>query len=330
MKVLFIGGTGNISTSVSRQAVAAGFKLTLLNRGRSGETIPGARMVTADINDPAGVRAVLGSERFDVVVNWIAFTPAEVARDIDLFTGQTGQYIFISSASAYQKPPASPFITEATPLHNPFWRYSQQKIGCEESLMRAYRDSGFPVTIVRPSHTYDKMLPVAVGGSSSFTVAARIRRGQPVVVHGDGTSLWVVTHAEDFARGFLGLLGLHRSVGSAFHITSDEVLTWNQIYQDLGAALGVEPKLVHIPSEFIARIDPGTGAGLLGDKAHSVIFDNTRIKTFVPGYQAVIPFHLGVRRSLAWFEADPARMAVDAAADAALDRMLATFQRLGD
>lgn len=329
MKVLFIGGTGNISTIVSKMAVNRGVQLTLLNRGTQGVTIPGVRCLKADVYNTSETESVLSSETFDVVVNWVAFTPEQVQMDIQRFSGKTGQYIFIGSASCYQKPPTDIIIRESTPLHNPYWQYSRDKIACEELLMKAYREQGFPVTIVRPSHTYDRNLPVAIGGWDSYTVPDRILRGEPVIVHGDGTSLWAVTHAEDFSRGFLGLLGHPRSLGQAFHITSDERLTWNDIYNAIGAALGVKPNLVHIPSDFIVKVVPDLMGTLIGDKTWSVIFDNSKIKSFVPEYQAVIPFHTGIKRTLDWYHQDPSRQRIDSGAQDEIQRILSAYQQLG-
>ena len=329
MRVLFIGGTGFISTAVSRLAVSRGFELFHLNRARRGMAVDGVRTLVADIHQPEAARRALAGHQFDVVVDWIAYTPADIERDLDLFAGQVKQFIFISSASAYQKPPSHPVITESTPLYNPYWDYSQNKIACEERLLLAWRRDGFPATIVRPSLTYDTNFPIALGGWDSYTLIERMRAGRPILVHGDGASLWVVTHADDFARGFVGLLGNLQAIGHAFHITSDELLTWNQIYATIADAAGARPNLVHIPSEFIARVAPDLGAGLLGDKAWSVIFDNTKIKTFVPGYQAVIPFREGIRRTLAWYAANPARRWIDPAVDAELDRILAAYGHSG-
>ena len=281
--------------------------------------------MTADIHNPADARAALQDLEFDVVVDWIAYTPEDIERDLALFRGRVKQYVFISSASAYQKPPAHYLITESTPLHNPYWEYSRNKIACEERLLRAYRDEGFPVTIVRPSLTYDPNFPIAIGGWGCYTLADRLKKGLPIIVHGDGSSLWVVTHAEDFARGFLGLLGNGRALGHAFHITSDEVLTWDQIYQTIAEALGVEAKIVHIPSDFIARVSPQLGAGLLGDKTWSAVFDNSKIKAFVPGFQATIPFREGIRRTLAWFAADERRQRIDEAVNTEMDHILKAF-----
>jgi nucleoside-diphosphate-sugar epimerase len=325
MRVLFIGGTGFISTAVSRQAIAQGFELYLLNRGSRPVQLPDSHSLTADVHKPEDVRAALQGLEFDVVVDWIAYAPDDIERDLALFRGRVKQYVFISSASAYQKPPAHYLITESTPLHNPYWEYSRNKIACEERLMQAYRDEGFPVTIVRPSLTYDPNFPIAIGGWGCYTLADRLNKGRPIIVHGDGSSLWVVTHADDFGRGFLGLLGNGRALGHAFHITSDEVLTWDQIYQTIAEALGVEAKIVHIPSDFIARVAPQLAGSLLGDKTWSVVFDNSKIKAFVPGFQAAIPFRHGIRRTLAWFAADESRRRIDEAVNAEMDRILKAY-----
>lgn len=327
MRILFIGGTGNISTSCSRLAVACGHDLHLLQRGTRNIEIPGATAIRGDIGKPREVAAALGAQRWDAVVNWIAFTPADIERDLELFAGRTGQYIFISSASAYQKPLTHAVITESTPLKNPHWEYSRNKIACEERLNRAYRDADFPMTIVRPSLTYDTVIPLAIGSWNDYTMIARLRRGQPVVVHGDGTSLWTCTHAEDFAKGLGGLLGNGEAIGHAFHITSDELLTWDQIWQYTAAAAACTANIVHIPSEFIAAVDPAMAGGLLGDKAVSAIFDNSKIKRFVPGFTATIPYREGIRRSVAWFEADPARQRIVPANDAIHDRLLAAWAK---
>ena len=325
MRVLFIGGTGFISTAVSRLVVERGIDLTLLNRGKTAAVAAGMEQVIADIHQPVSVRAALGDQQFDVVVNWIAYTAADIERDLELFRGRTKQYIFISSASAYQKPATFYRISESTPLYNPFWQYSRDKIACEDRLMQAYREEGFPITIVRPSLTYEPNFPIALGGWGCYTLAHRLLNGKPIIVHGDGTSLWVVTHAEDFGRGFIGLLGNDQAIGHAFHITSDEVLTWNQIYQTIADGLGVEAKIVHIASDFIAQVAPDLAGGLLGDKSWSAVFDNSKIKAFVPGFEAVIPFRTGIRRTLAWFAADPKRQRVDDAVNNQLDQILAAY-----
>ncbi len=268
---------------------------------------------------------MLHGSRFDVVVNWIAYTEADIQRDLDLFLGQCGQYIFISSASVYQRPAVYPIITESTPLANPFWQYSRDKIACEEHLMRAFRDDGFPVTIIRPSHTYDTRIPIAVGNWASYVIPQRMLDGKPIVVHGDGTSLWTLTHSDDFAKGFVPLMGHPQAIGHAFHITSDFVLTWNQVYMQIGDALGVSPTLVHIPSDFIATVDARIGAGLLGDKMWCGLFDNTKIKRLVPDFVATIPFHEGICRTIAWFQADPKRLLVPPDDDAAIERILTAY-----
>jgi nucleoside-diphosphate-sugar epimerase len=272
------------------------------------------------MRDPTSVHAALRGREFDVVVDWIAFTPQHVQADIDLWRGRVGQYVFISSASAYQTPPASLPVTESTLLDNPFWEYSRQKIACEDVLVRAYRDEKFPMTIVRPSHTYDATKVPLLGG---YTSLQRMKQGKPVLVHGDGTSLWTLTHARDFATGFVPLLGNARAVGETVHITSDEWLTWNQIYQIMAAALGVEAKLVHAPSDLINAYDPHHGEGLLGDKSHSMIFDNSKIKRLAPGFTCTTPFAWGAREIVAWHEADPARQVIDPYVDTLIERVLA-------
>jgi nucleoside-diphosphate-sugar epimerase len=329
MKTLFIGGTGKISTAVSQQAITKGFELYCLNRGLQEKNPPGSHSLTVDINKPDDVRAALGNLQFDAVVDWIAFTPEHIERDLALFKGRTRQFVFISSASVYQKPPARYLITESTPLQNPFWDYSQNKIACEELLMRAYREDNFPVTIVRPSYTYNHYFPVAVGGFGCYTLADRLKKGKPVIVHGDGTSLWVMTHAEDFGHGFLGLLGNPQAIGEAFHITSDEVLTWDEIYRTIAEALGVKANIVHVPSDFIVRVAPQLTGNLFGDKSWSTVFDNTKIKSLVPGFKAVIPFSEGIRRAAKWFDADEKRKWLDETVNTEIEHILKAYQGNG-
>ena len=324
MNALFIGGTGVISSASAQLAVERGIDLYLLNRGRSTRDAPeAATILTGDIRDRQSVVQALGDRTFDVVVDWIAFTPEHIELDLDLFRGRTEQYVFISSASAYQTPPASLPVTESTPLHNPYWQYSRDKAACEERLLRAYREQAFPITIVRPSHTYDRtMLPT----HGQYTVVDRMRKGKKVIVHGDGTSLWTLTHHRDFARGFVGLLGNPQAIGDRFHITSDEVLTWNQIFEIVARAAGAQPNLVHVPSDLIAAYDPRWGASLLGDKAHSVIFDNAKIRRVVPDFQATIPFARGVEEIIAWYDADPVRQGVDEDLDQRMDEIIAAYE----
>jgi nucleoside-diphosphate-sugar epimerase len=307
------------------EAVRAGdVELFVLNRGESaGRPLPPAvRMLRGDARDPASVRQAVEGLDFDSVADFVAFTPGHVRANVEEFRGRTGQYVFISSASAYQKPPSRLPVTESTPLRNPYWQYARDKIAAEDLLTAEYRDTGFPATIIRPSHTYDPTKTVLSGG---WTALARMRAGRPVIVPGDGTSLWTVTHHTDFARAFVPLLGHPRTLGEAIHITSDDVLTWDQIARALAAALGVTPRLVHVPSDVIAARDPDWGAGLLGDKAHSMVFDNAKVKALVPGWQAVVPFERGAREIVDWHLADPARQVTDPALDALLDRLAAEF-----
>ncbi|HZY00959.1 MAG TPA: NAD-dependent epimerase/dehydratase family protein [Dermatophilaceae bacterium] len=323
LRVLFIGGTGVISAPAAQRAVAVGHRLTVLNRG--SETLrsapEGAEVLRADIRDTASVRAALGGRMFDVVVDFVAFTADHVAADIELFTGRTGQYVFISSASAYQKPPARLPIRESTPLRNPFWQYSRDKIACEDLLVKAYREDGFPVTIIRPSHTYDRTMIALTGG---WTDIARMRAGKPVVVHGDGTSLWTLTHSSDFAKALVGLLGLPQAVGDSFTITSDEYLPWNEIYEIFAQAAGAPaPQLVHIASDTIAAAAPDVGPSLLGDKSHSVVFDNSKVKALVPEFICTVPFALGARQVLSWYDSNPDQQIVDEGLNATFDQLIA-------
>jgi nucleoside-diphosphate-sugar epimerase len=326
LKVLFIGGTGVISSACVREAVRGDhdIELFVLNRGQSaGRGLPpGVTELRGDIRNAAAVEDALEGLDFDCVVDFVAFTTEHVRADVELFRERTSHYVFISSASAYQTPPSRVPVTESTPLRNPYWQYSRDKIACEDLLVAEYRDSGFPATIVRPSHTYDATMTVVHGG---WTFLARMLAGKPVIVHGDGTSLWTVTHNTDFARAFVPLLGHPRTVGEAFQITSDDVLTWDQITEALGSALGVTPRIVHVPSEVIAAHDPEWGAGLIGDKAHSMVFDNSKVRSVVPGWRAVVPFERGAREIADWYLADPARQVADEKLDALMDRLAADF-----
>jgi nucleoside-diphosphate-sugar epimerase len=306
MRVLFLGGTGNLSLACTHEAATRGLDLTVATRGRRGPELPsGVREIKGDARDPAFL-ARLSERGFDVVVDFIAFGPEDVRRDLAAFSGHVKQYVFISSASVYLKPPPHHVVTEDTPLGNPYWDYARQKIAGEDLLRAAHRGQGFPATIVRPSYTYgESWIPTTSG--TDYTVAWRMRRGLEVVVAGDGTALFTLTHASDFARGLVGLLGQPAAIGEAVHITSDEVLSWNQVHEEIARALGVEPRLVHVPSDFIARIDARRGASLLGDKAWSTIFDNAKIRRLVPGFAARVPFADGVRASIAWLEAEEGR-----------------------
>jgi nucleoside-diphosphate-sugar epimerase len=330
MKVLFIGGTGIISTACTELAVARGFEVTLLNRsGRAG--ISGARALAADINNRAAAAAAVGSQTWDTVVDFRTFTPSEIEDRIALFRGRVGQFVFISSASAYQKPlRGHHLITESTPLANPFWEYSRNKIAVEERLLRALREEAFPVTIVRPSFTYgDTVVPLAINSwEKQFTAVARMRRGSPLIIPGDGLTLWTMTHNSDFAKGLVGLLGNPGTIGHAFHITSDEALSWNDIYAQTAEAAGVAaPRFVHIASDFLVACDPAFAGSLLGDKSNVAIFDNTKIKRFVPDYIATTPYREGIARTVAALDRDPAHQQVEAALEAKWDRIIAAYER---
>ena len=326
MRVLFVGGTGIISSACTRLAAERGIELFVLNRGRSWRPIPDdVTRLMGDIRDPESARAAIGSLHFDAVVDWVAFTPEHVESDLELFRDRTAHYIFISSASAYQTPPARLPVTESTVLDNPIWQYSRDKIACEERFVRAFREERFPCTIVRPSHTYDSTLVPPHGG---WTIIDRMRRGEPVVVHGDGSSVWTLTHHRDFARGLVGLLGREDAVGEAFHITSDEWLTWDRIHHILARAAGTTADIVHVPSEIIHGYDHEWGESLLGDKTHSMIFDNSKIKRFVPDYRATIPFSQGAEEIIAWYDADPSRQKVDHELDRTMSRIVADRRRM--
>jgi nucleoside-diphosphate-sugar epimerase len=328
MRVLFVGGTGLISSACSVAAEQAGHDLWLVNRGRSTlpPTVPEERVIIADAMDAAQLRGALHGTRWDVVVQWVGFQPDHVADDVETFA-DVGQYVYISSASVYEKPPSSWLITEKTPTVNPFWLYAQMKIACEGVLRSAHQDSGFPMTIVRPSLTYgDSQIPVMVGSwARPFTIIERMRRNATILVPGDGTAIWTLTHNSDFAKGLIGLFGQQPAIGEDFHITSDEALSWNQIYQLVGEAAGVRPDLLHIPTDAIVAADPASLGSLWGDKANSSVFDNAKLRSVVPDFAATTPFAEGIRRTVAWFDADPARQAVDDAANALWDRLVAVY-----
>ncbi|MBR1576668.1 MAG: SDR family oxidoreductase [Bacteroidales bacterium] len=328
-KALFIGGTGTISAAITRTVAASGeWELYLLNRGKRQEAVPeGVRQIIADIHDEAAVAAAIEGLQFDCVCDFIGFVRSDVERDWRLFQGRTRQYIYISSASAYQKPAAHYMVDEGTPLANPYWQYSRDKIACEEFLMEKFRSEGFPVTIIRPSHTYDeRKLPTGVHGNvGSWQIARRLLAGKPVIVQGDGSSLWTMTHNSDFARGFVVLMGNPHTLGNAFQITSDETLTWNQIYESIAHALGVECRLYHVASDWLAAVGPqyDLEGGMLGDKAVSVVFNNAKLKRAAPGFTATVRFDEGVRRTVEHILAHPELQAEDPEFDAWCDRVIA-------
>lgn len=327
MKILLIGGTGTISSAVAQRVIELGHELFLLNRGtRSDRICPGATVLNGDINgDEVEILSLLGDHQFDVVADFIAFVPEQLERDVRLFSGRCSQFFFISSASAYQKPLGSWLITESTPLSNPLWEYSQNKAAGELFLMEEYRKNGFPCTIVRPSHTYDdRYLPVAIHGKKgSWQVVNRMMQGKPVLVHGDGSSLWTLTHADDFANAFCGLMGNPAAIGDTFHITSDESLPWDQIYDRIAAALGVEAVKYHVSTDFLSYCDPELTGTLAGDKAHSVVFDNTKIKRIVPSYQAKIRFDEGARACINYLLEHPHAQVPDPEFDLFCERVIA-------
>jgi nucleoside-diphosphate-sugar epimerase len=330
MKILFIGGTGIISTACVQLAVARGMDVTVLNRSRRGPQ-PGTAQLTADISRPGEAESALAGRTWDAVVDFLSYTPVEIEQRIRHFRGCAGQFFFISSASAYQKPLGGHYLlTESTPLVNPFWDYSRNKIACEERLIRAVREERFPATIIRPSLTYgDIVVPLAVNSwEKSYTAVDRLRRGLPLIIPGDGLTLWTITHNSDFAKGLVGLLGQSGAVGHAFQVMSDEALTWNQIYAATAEAAGVaNPRFVHIASDFITACMPETTGTLLGDKSHCAIFDTTKIRRFVPDFSATTRYREGIARTIAWFDADLSRRKVDEALESRWDRLIAAYER---
>ncbi|WIV19151.1 SDR family oxidoreductase [Paenibacillus polygoni] len=330
MRVLFIGGTGTISTAISRQLIEQGCELYLLNRGNRNTDLPqGAHILTADIRNEEEVATLIEDLHFDVVTDFIAFEPAQLERDYRLFKGKTKQFIFISSASAYQTPLSDYRITEGTPLANPYWEYSRNKIACEDYLMKLYREDGFPITIVRPSHTYDeRSIPLGVHGSKgTWQVAKRMLENKPVLIHGDGTSLWTLTHNRDFAKGFIGLMGNLHAIGESVHITSDESVTWNQIYETIADALGVKLNAVHVASEFLdACSSEDYRGGLLGDKANTVVFDNSKLKRLVPEYAATTRVDQGIRETVDYILDHPEYQVEDEEFDQWCDKIISVLR----
>jgi nucleoside-diphosphate-sugar epimerase len=330
MRVLFIGGTGIISTACASLTAAAGHELWLLNRGLS--KLPAAvgpdRVITADATDEVQVRSAIGSREWDVVVQWVGYRPGHVRHDLTTFK-DVGQYIFISSASVYEKPPLHWLITEQTARANPFWQYARDKIACEELLSAAWEQDRFPLTIVRPSLTYGvSQIPVVIGSwAKPFTIIDRMRRGAPVIIPGDGTSLWTITHNTDFAKGLVGLFGQTAAIGEDFHITSDESLTWNEIYALVGTAAGAHPRVLHVPSDGLVAADPEELGNLWGDKAYSTVFDNAKLRRVVPDFMATVPFSVGIAGTVAWFDQDPSRQEVDDDANQRWDKLAAVYEQ---
>ena len=330
MKILFIGGTGTISMAITRLLADRGEELYLLNRGsRTGELPNGVNVINVDVNDEENLKAALGDMTFDSVCDFIGFVPQQLERDVRVFKGRTKQFMYISSASAYNKPVRSYVINEGTSLANPYWEYSRNKIACEELLMKDYRENGFPVTIIRPSHTYDeRSVPLGVHGKNgSWQVIKRMIEGKPVIIHGDGSSLWTMTHNSDFAKGFCGLIGNPHAIGEAFQITNDETLTWDQIYQCIANALGVKLKAVHVSSQFLASVSDYDFTGsLTGDKACSVVFDNSKLKKAVPEFKATVHFEQGVKNTVDYVLSHPELQTEDKEFDDWCDRVILALE----
>ena len=332
MKALFIGGTGTISMAITKQlAENPDWELYLLNRGNRNEGVPeNVKVLSVDINDEAAVLEILGDLQFDTVCDFIGFVPAQLERDYRLFKDKTKQFMYISSASAYQKPLGDYRITESTPLANPYWEYSRNKIACEEYLMKMYRENGFPITIVRPSHTYDeRSIPMGVhGNNGSWQVAKRMLEGKPVIIHGDGTSIWTMTHNSDFAKGFIGLMGNIHAIGESYHITTDEGLTWNQIYKIVADALGAEFKPYYVPSDFLQAVSNyDFEGGLIGDKANTVVFDNSKLKRAVPGFCATVRMDQGIKKTVEYVLAHEEYQIADDEFDTWCDRVIAALEK---
>lgn len=332
MKILLIGGSGTISSAVTQKLVSENHQVFVLNRGNNNDRLPSSvHVLVADMANENDVAEIIKDHFFDAVCEFIAFHPSQIERDIRLFSEKTNQYVFISSASAYHKPSVNPYITEGTTLANPYWQYSRDKIACEEVLWNAYRKNNFPMTIVRPSHTYDERhIPLGVHGKKGFwQVIQRMLENKPVIVQGDGTSLWTLTHNTDFAEGFVGLLGNPKALGEAFHITSDESLTWNQIYQEIAKALHVPLKLYHVTSDFLSAVGKQYDfeGSLTGDKSTTVIFDNSKLKSVVPTFLAKVPFRKGVRLTLEYLEKHPECKVLDAEFDLFCNQVISAEEK---
>jgi nucleoside-diphosphate-sugar epimerase len=328
-RILFIGGTGTISTAVTELLSREGADLYLFNRGNKTERVPrGVKLINGDIRDIETAEKVLKDFEFDIVADWVAYNPEHILNDIGLFGKNLKQYIFISSASAYEKPPSHYLIKETTPLSNPYSKYAREKAACEKVLMDEYNNNNFPCTIIRPSYTYYRSIPFILNSKTHpWTIIDRMLKGKKIIVPGDGTSLWTLTHAVDFAKGFAGLLGNERAIGEVFHITSDEVLTWDKITDAIADAAGINPDIIHIPSDFICYYEPEYIAGLMGDKAVSVVFDNSKIKNFVPRFSADILFKDGIKHSIEWFKSNPALCSVDDGFNKLCDEIIFSYER---
>jgi nucleoside-diphosphate-sugar epimerase len=328
MKVLYIGGTGEISTACVRQSVAAGHDVTIFNRGRTEEALPEAvHRITGDMDDAAAYEA-LGKANFDVVCQFVAYDMARVERDVQVFGGRCGQYIFISTASAYEKPPKQYVLTEAVPLGNPFWLYSQAKADMEAYLTYRHAEGRLPVTIVRPSHTVRTRFPGGIASGDDW--AWRMLQGRPIIVHGDGTGLWTLTYATDFAAPFVSLLGRKKALGEAFHITRHmQAHMWNHIFEAMGRALGVQPRLVHVPAETLVRYDPAWAGPLLGDKAWPVLYDNTKVMSVAGKFECKVSMEECLRLAAEHYRTRAAAYRPDPARHALLDRVAEEQLRLG-
>ena len=331
MKALFIGGTGTISMAISKLLLEKGWELYLINRGNRNNDprLKGAHFITVDINDEKAAAEKLSGMTFDVACDFIGFVPEQLERDYRLLKGKVRQFMYISSASAYQKPCANYVISEKTPLANPYWEYSRNKIACEDYLMKLYRDEQFPVTIIRPSHTYDeRSVPLGVhGDKGSWQVVKRIKEGKPVIIHGDGTTLWTITHNSDFAKGFVGLMGNIHAIGEAVQIMSDESVTWNQIYQCIATSLDVELKPVYVSSKYLAAHSNYDFTGsLIGDKANSVVFDCSKLKSLVPDFVATKRADQGIRETIEYVLAHPECQKEDPDFDKWCDEIISKLQ----
>ncbi|MCX7013807.1 MAG: NAD-dependent epimerase/dehydratase family protein [Candidatus Sumerlaeota bacterium] len=330
MRVLFVGGTGTISSGCLQPALDKGHEVFIFNRGQHKTDVPPAVVqIRGDARNKEEMAKLASSHRFDVMANFIGFAPNDVALDVEVFGGKISQYIYISSASIYQKPPNYYIATESSPLRNPFNDYSRRKIACEEFVMKAFREKDFPATIVRPSHTYGDNIPGNLPGVVDYTLVDRLRSGKEVVVHGDGETLWTFTHNSDFGFAFADVLGNMRTIGETYHITSDEVITWNQHFQIVARECGGTANMVHIPSDFIQTVSARAATPLLGDRTYSIVFDNSKIRSISPGSRAKVSFAEGVRRAVAYYESHPEAKTINQQAVDMLEQILAAWHGQG-